>query len=152
MLWIQFLEKWKHSQNWRWRRMIKYMNIKGKVKEKEKEKCKSLEKEKVQNRCCSLQSTLQLCEDSNSEDATWYWNIYTGSLDCAVQTFKAGRPFKFYTEFPVYCVRIAPCVMMTWIFLNQFQKLEKSYDLSAMATYFAVESKLLALNSLLVVL
>jgi hypothetical protein len=42
--------------------------------------------------------------------------------------------------------------MMTWIFLNQFQKLEKSYGLWAMAKYFAVESKLLALNNLLVVL
>ncbi|XP_058750151.1 mitochondrial dicarboxylate/tricarboxylate transporter DTC [Vicia villosa] len=54
---------------------------------------------------------------------------YTGSLDCAVKTFKAGGPFKFYTGFPVYCVRIAPHVMMTWIFLNQLQKLEKSYGL-----------------------
>lgn len=54
---------------------------------------------------------------------------YTGSLDCAVKTFKSGGPFKFYTGFPVYCVRIAPHVMMTWIFLNQLQKLEKSYGL-----------------------
>lgn len=37
---------------------------------------------------------------------------YTGSLDCAVKTFKAGGPFKFYTGFPVYCVRIAPHVMV----------------------------------------
>ncbi|CAL5097533.1 unnamed protein product [Urochloa decumbens] len=50
---------------------------------------------------------------------------YTGSLDCAVKTFKSGGPFKFYTGFPVYCVRIAPHVMMTWIFLNQIQKFEK---------------------------
>lgn len=54
---------------------------------------------------------------------------YTGSVDCAVKTFKAGGPFKFYTGFPVYCVRIAPHVMMTWIFLNQIQKLQKSYGL-----------------------
>ncbi|RWR73620.1 Mitochondrial substrate/solute carrier [Cinnamomum micranthum f. kanehirae] len=50
---------------------------------------------------------------------------YTGSLDCAMKTLKAGGPFKFYAGFPVYCVRIAPHVMMTWIFLNQIQKLEK---------------------------
>jgi solute carrier family 25 (mitochondrial oxoglutarate transporter), member 11 len=37
---------------------------------------------------------------------------YTGSLDCAVKTFKSGGPFKFYTGFPVYCVRIAPHVMV----------------------------------------
>lgn len=54
---------------------------------------------------------------------------YTGSLDCAMKTLKAGGPFKFYTGFPVYCVRIAPHVMMTWIFLNQIQKLEKSIGL-----------------------
>ncbi|KZV25693.1 mitochondrial dicarboxylate/tricarboxylate transporter DTC [Dorcoceras hygrometricum] len=51
---------------------------------------------------------------------------YTGSLDCAMKTLKAGGPLKFYTGFPVYCVRIAPHVMMTWIFLNQIQKLQKS--------------------------
>jgi len=49
---------------------------------------------------------------------------YTGSFDCAMKTLKAGGPLKFYTGFPVYCVRIAPHVMMTWIFLNQIQKLE----------------------------
>ncbi|KAF8041119.1 hypothetical protein BT93_B3136 [Corymbia citriodora subsp. variegata] len=54
---------------------------------------------------------------------------YTGSLDCAMKTLKAGGPFKFYTGFPVYCVRIAPHVMMTWIFLNQIQKYEKSFGL-----------------------
>lgn len=37
---------------------------------------------------------------------------YTGSLDCAASTFKSGGPFKFYTGFPVYCVRIAPHVMV----------------------------------------
>ena len=38
---------------------------------------------------------------------------YTGSLDCAMKTFKSGGPFKFYTGFPVYCVRIAPHVMVS---------------------------------------
>ncbi|KAF9615241.1 hypothetical protein IFM89_022503 [Coptis chinensis] len=50
---------------------------------------------------------------------------YTGSLNCALKTLKAGGPLKFYTGFPVYCVRIAPHVMMTWIFFNQIQKVEK---------------------------
>ncbi|XP_019173936.1 PREDICTED: mitochondrial dicarboxylate/tricarboxylate transporter DTC-like [Ipomoea nil] len=54
---------------------------------------------------------------------------YTGSFDCAMKTLKAGGPLKFYTGFPVYCVRIAPHVMMTWIFLNQIQKIEKDLGL-----------------------
>ncbi|XP_031472887.1 mitochondrial dicarboxylate/tricarboxylate transporter DTC-like [Nymphaea colorata] len=54
---------------------------------------------------------------------------YTGSFDCAMKTLKSGGPFKFYTGFPVYCVRIAPHVMMTWIFLNQIQKFEKTIGL-----------------------
>jgi hypothetical protein len=33
---------------------------------------------------------------------------YTGFVDCAVKTFKAGGPLKFYTGFPVYCARISP--------------------------------------------
>ena len=37
---------------------------------------------------------------------------YSGSLDCALKTLKSGGPFKFYTGFPVYCVRIAPHVMV----------------------------------------
>ncbi|RRT44794.1 hypothetical protein B296_00045168 [Ensete ventricosum] len=43
---------------------------------------------------------------------------YSGSLDCAMKTLKSGGPFKFYTGFP-----------MTWIFLNQIQKVEKSLGL-----------------------
>lgn len=43
---------------------------------------------------------------------------YTGSLDCAMKTLKAGGPFKFYTGFPVYCVRIAPHVMVTSLSLS----------------------------------
>lgn len=44
---------------------------------------------------------------------------YTGSLDCAMQTLKAGGPFKFYTGFPVYCVRIAPHVMVQSLVLTR---------------------------------
>lgn len=54
---------------------------------------------------------------------------YTGSLDCAMKTFAAGGPLKFYTGFGTYCIRIAPHVMLTWILLNQIQKTEKSLGL-----------------------
>nr|AHB08889.1 mitochondrial dicarboxylate transporter [Suaeda glauca] len=54
---------------------------------------------------------------------------YAGSLDCAVKTLKSGGPFKFYTGFPVYCVRIAPHAMLTLIFLHQIQKIETSVGL-----------------------
>eukprot|EP00850_Spirogloea_muscicola_P022814 SM000313S11964 [mRNA] locus=s313:51519:53652:+ [translate_table: standard] len=50
---------------------------------------------------------------------------YSGSLDCAAKTLASGGPLKFYTGFGTYCVRIAPHVMMTWIFLNQIGKLQK---------------------------
>ncbi|RWW23973.1 hypothetical protein GW17_00011749 [Ensete ventricosum] len=42
---------------------------------------------------------------------------YTGSLDCVMKTLKSGGPFKFYTGFPVYCVRIAPHVMVKALLL-----------------------------------
>lgn len=50
---------------------------------------------------------------------------YTGSVDCAIKTFKSGGPFKFYTGFPVYFVRIAPHVMawhslLSTVFLPSF--------------------------------
>ncbi|GAB2261257.1 hypothetical protein Droror1_Dr00002254 [Drosera rotundifolia] len=54
---------------------------------------------------------------------------YSGSLDCTIKTLKSGGPLKFYTGFPVYCARIAPHVMLTWIFLNQIQKAQKSINL-----------------------
>jgi hypothetical protein len=31
---------------------------------------------------------------------------YTGSIDCAVKTFKEGGPLKFYTGFPTFFIRI----------------------------------------------
>ncbi|KAF6136814.1 hypothetical protein GIB67_030099 [Kingdonia uniflora] len=43
-------------------------------------------------------------------DATGKYR-YKYSLDCAMKTLKAGGPFKFYTGFLVYCIRIAPHVM-----------------------------------------
>jgi len=43
---------------------------------------------------------------------------YTGSLDCTMKTLKAGGPLKLYTGFPVYCVRIAPHVMVLSLSLS----------------------------------
>ncbi|PKA58258.1 Mitochondrial dicarboxylate/tricarboxylate transporter DTC [Apostasia shenzhenica] len=51
---------------------------------------------------------------------------YKGPLDCALKTLKSGGPFRFFSGFPVYCMRIAPHVMMVWIFLNHIQKIEKN--------------------------
>lgn len=52
---------------------------------------------------------------------------YTGSLDCALKTLKAGGPFKFYTGFPVYCVRIAPHVMVLSLSLSLIRYLGLAY-------------------------
>lgn len=54
---------------------------------------------------------------------------YTGSIDCTLKTLKTHGPLKFYSGFGTYCVRIAPHVMMTWLFLNQIQKFEKNIGL-----------------------
>eukprot|EP00897_Mesotaenium_endlicherianum_P005725 jgi/Mesen1/5180/ME000257S04453 len=54
---------------------------------------------------------------------------YTGSLDCAMKTVGQHGFLKLYSGFGTYCVRIAPHVMMTWIFLSQIQKFEKSVGL-----------------------
>ncbi|KAK9692426.1 hypothetical protein RND81_09G263600 [Saponaria officinalis] len=54
---------------------------------------------------------------------------YSGSLDCAMKTLKSGGPFKFYTGFPVYCIRIAPHAMLTLIFLHEIHKFESSVGL-----------------------
>ncbi|CAM8892227.1 hypothetical protein QQ045_025505 [Rhodiola kirilowii] len=54
---------------------------------------------------------------------------YTGALDCIMKTLKSEGPLKFYAGFPVYCVRIAPHVMMTWIFLNQIERIERAIGL-----------------------
>ncbi|KAM3291383.1 hypothetical protein P3S67_019672 [Capsicum chacoense] len=67
---------------------------------------------------------------------------YLGSFDCAMKTLKAGGPFKFYTGFSVYCVRIARHVMMTWIFLNQIQRAEKKIGLSLLLKRYIIRSEL----------
>ncbi|KAE9465971.1 hypothetical protein C3L33_02140, partial [Rhododendron williamsianum] len=43
---------------------------------------------------------------------------YTGSLDCAIKTLKSRGPLEFYKGFPVYCVRIAPHVMVWYSTLS----------------------------------
>ncbi len=43
---------------------------------------------------------------------------YTGSVDCALQTLKAGGPLKFYSGFGTYCIRIAPHVMVCLSFIS----------------------------------
>ncbi len=43
---------------------------------------------------------------------------YTGSVDCALQTLKAGGPLKLYSGFGTYCIRIAPHVMVRLSFIS----------------------------------
>jgi solute carrier family 25 oxoglutarate transporter 11 len=47
---------------------------------------------------------------------------YAGPVDCALQTIKNEGPLKFYTGFPTYCVRIAPHVTLTLVFLDALKK------------------------------
>lgn len=54
---------------------------------------------------------------------------YSGSLDCAVKTFREGGPLKFYTGFPTYFIRIAPHVVLTLSFLSALPKLEAKFGL-----------------------
>lgn len=54
---------------------------------------------------------------------------YSGSLDCAFKTVKSGGPFKLYTGFPVYCIRIAPHVMVI-VDIFIFKKEKKNFFLS----------------------
>ncbi|GAU23477.1 hypothetical protein TSUD_81590 [Trifolium subterraneum] len=47
---------------------------------------------------------------------------YTGFVDCAVKTFKAGGLFKFYTGYLLYCEQIAPSCLVACIYLNQLRQ------------------------------
>jgi solute carrier family 25 oxoglutarate transporter 11 len=49
---------------------------------------------------------------------------YAGPVDCAMQTFKNEGPLKFYTGFPTYCIRIAPHVTLTLVFLDALKTLQ----------------------------
>ncbi|GFR47827.1 hypothetical protein Agub_g9605 [Astrephomene gubernaculifera] len=54
---------------------------------------------------------------------------YKGPIDCAVQTLKNEGPLKFYTGFPTYCIRIAPHVVFTLVFVDMLPKLQKPLGL-----------------------
>ena len=54
---------------------------------------------------------------------------YTGPMDCALKTLKAGGPLKFYTGFPTYFVRIAPHVVITLVCLSALPKLQAKVGL-----------------------
>jgi len=49
---------------------------------------------------------------------------YKSPMDCAMQTLKNEGPLKFYTGFPTYCVRIAPHVALTLVFLDALKTAE----------------------------
>ncbi|GAB4819900.1 hypothetical protein N2152v2_006946 [Parachlorella kessleri] len=54
---------------------------------------------------------------------------YAGPIDCAVKTFRAGGPLKFYTGFPTYFVRIAPHVVLTLSFASLLPKFQSKVGL-----------------------
>lgn len=54
---------------------------------------------------------------------------YKGSLDCAMQTLRNEGPLKFYAGFPTYCIRIAPHVVFTLVFMDALPKLEAKIGL-----------------------
>ncbi|KAK9818685.1 hypothetical protein WJX74_006010 [Apatococcus lobatus] len=54
---------------------------------------------------------------------------YAGPGDCALKTLRNEGFLKFYTGFPTYCVRIAPHVAFTLIFVSNLQKFESRMGL-----------------------
>uniref|UniRef100_A0A6U0UXS4 Uncharacterized protein n=1 Tax=Polytomella parva TaxID=51329 RepID=A0A6U0UXS4_9CHLO len=54
---------------------------------------------------------------------------YKSALDCAKQTFTKEGPLTFYTGFPTYCIRIAPHVVFTLVFVDLLPKLQKDIGL-----------------------
>ncbi|DBA70953.1 TPA: hypothetical protein ACH3X2_011396 [Trebouxia sp. C0005] len=54
---------------------------------------------------------------------------YKSPIDCAVKTFREEGALKFYTGFPTYCLRIAPHVAFTLIFVATLPKLEAKIGL-----------------------
>eukprot|EP00898_Chlorokybus_atmophyticus_P002202 jgi/Chlat1/2983/Chrsp2S08916 len=51
---------------------------------------------------------------------------FRSSMDCAKQVLLKHGPLKFYTGFPTYVVRIAPHVMLTWVFVSQLETFQKN--------------------------
>ncbi|AET04225.1 carrier protein [Medicago truncatula] len=60
---------------------------------------------------CSLPVEYVMIQIQNMQPDAEGKYPYTGFLDCAVKTYKAGGILKFYTGFPLYCVRISIGVM-----------------------------------------
>lgn len=54
---------------------------------------------------------------------------YKGSLDCAAKTLSQEGFLKFYTGFPTYCIRIAPHVVFTLVFLDIINSTQKKMGL-----------------------
>ncbi|KAI8109489.1 hypothetical protein M9434_000771 [Picochlorum sp. BPE23] len=54
---------------------------------------------------------------------------YSGAIDCALKTFAEGGPFKFYTGFPTYLIRIAPHATLTLVFVAALPKWEAKFGL-----------------------
>eukprot|EP01024_Parvocaulis_polyphysoides_P041404 TRINITY_DN37953_c0_g1_i1.p2 TRINITY_DN37953_c0_g1~~TRINITY_DN37953_c0_g1_i1.p2 ORF type:complete len:301 (-),score=41.56 TRINITY_DN37953_c0_g1_i1:775-1677(-) len=54
---------------------------------------------------------------------------YKGFVDCAVQTLRKEGPLVFYTGYPTYCVRIAPHVTATLIFVAWLPRLQAKVGL-----------------------
>lgn len=67
---------------------------------------------------CSLPVEYVMIQIQNMQPDAEGKYPYTGFLDCAVKTYKAGGILKFYTGFPLYCVRISIGVMMACIAIN----------------------------------
>eukprot|EP01025_Chloroclados_australasicus_P059095 TRINITY_DN745_c0_g1_i1.p1 TRINITY_DN745_c0_g1~~TRINITY_DN745_c0_g1_i1.p1 ORF type:complete len:320 (-),score=22.13 TRINITY_DN745_c0_g1_i1:292-1188(-) len=54
---------------------------------------------------------------------------YKGMIDCALKTLRNEGPLVFYTGYPTYCVRIAPHVTLTLIFVAWLPKFEAKIGL-----------------------
>lgn len=54
---------------------------------------------------------------------------YKGPIDFSLQTMKNHGPFKFYTGFPTYLIRIGPHVVFTLIFLDLIALTQKNYGM-----------------------
>lgn len=54
---------------------------------------------------------------------------FKSSMDCAMQTLKAGGPLRFYAGFPTFYVRIAPHAMITLIAQDSIKKFWTSQGL-----------------------
>jgi len=54
---------------------------------------------------------------------------YSGSVDCALKVIKGEGPLTLYTGFPTYCVRIAPHVVFTLLFMDALPKLQAKFGL-----------------------